>query len=112
MVSRRRMADHAAVGLAALGLLGQPAAWAVDTAAFEAKAAKYKEEREKQALNAPQSKPLPGKAELQKQRDYTKTKLIRECGAGMKAGKDCGQGFTSYPADAKYPNVGGLTTKL
>ena len=41
------------VGLAALGLLGQPAAWAVDTSAFEAKAAKYKAEREKRELTKP-----------------------------------------------------------
>ena len=38
---------------AALGLLGQPAAWAVDTSAFEAKAAKYKAEREKRELTKP-----------------------------------------------------------
>ena len=41
------------VGLAALGLLGQPAAWAVDTSAFEAKAAKYRAEREKRELTKP-----------------------------------------------------------
>ena len=41
------------MGLAALGLLGQPAAWAVDTSAFEAKAAKYRAEREKRELTKP-----------------------------------------------------------
>merc|ERR1711935_65829 len=107
MVSRRRMADHAAVGLAALGLLGQPAAWAVDTSAFEAKAAKYKAEREKRELTKPVAKPLASKAELDKQRDYTKTKLIRECAGSLKAGKNCGPGYTSYKSKKYFEFEGG-----
>ena len=53
VVSRRSFAGHAAVGLAALGLLDQPAAWAVDTTAFEAKAAKYRAAREARELTKP-----------------------------------------------------------
>ncbi len=45
------------MGLAALGFLGQPAAWAADTTAFEAKAAKYREEREKAQLTKPMAEP-------------------------------------------------------
>ena len=37
-------------------------------------------------LNPYQAKALPGKKELEEQREFAKTKLIRECAGALKAG--------------------------